>query len=170
MGGNCCTNKPNQDCPTLVDPFSVLSKESDSGHVDPNAPSDSKAQKLTDGDSIIKDAHRIIVTTGFKSNSNKFNDGRMALGPYKYRLTGSVYWGQFYQGKRQGYGILINKVGDLYEGEFQMDQMRGSGCLYYESDSSYYIGQVNDKGPNGKGTFKEALGIEYSGEWTDGAK
>lgn len=51
-----------------------------------------------------------------------------------------------------------------------MDQMRGSGCLYYESDSSSYIGCVNAQGPNGKGVFKEALGIEYSGDWVDGAK
>jgi hypothetical protein len=105
MGANCCTTPHPSSSPHLTDPFSLLSTPPHPENVDRNAPSESTAQILINSVDIVKDAHRIIMTTGFKSNSDQFNDGRMAIGPYKYRASGSVYWGQFYLGKRQGYGI-----------------------------------------------------------------
>ena len=104
MGANCCTT-PNQDPnPSLTDPFSLLSSLP-TEHPDRNAPSSSTAHILPDSSDLAKDAHRIIMTTGFTPNPDKYNDGRLVLGPYKYRSSGSIYWGQFYLGKRQGYGI-----------------------------------------------------------------
>ena len=45
------------------------------------------------------------------------------------------YFGQVENGKKSGYGILVQKNGDIYEGGFKEDQKHGKGRLTYTDGS-----------------------------------
>ena len=60
-------------------------------------------------------------------------------GVYHYTERGHSYDGDFYLGKKEGFGEFTSSSGHVYKGEFVDDQKHGSG--YYKfSDGSEYTG------------------------------
>ena len=59
--------------------------------------------------------------------------------------NGEYYLGNFYEGKKQGQGILFysNSGNIKYEGNFNNDKFEGKGKLY-NRDRNYYIGNFRN--------------------------
>lgn len=59
--------------------------------------------------------------------------------------NGDVYEGQWYLGKRNGYGVLTKRNGDHFEGKWVNDKREGQGSYFYSSKNKVFVGEwVND--------------------------
>lgn len=52
----------------------------------------------------------------------------------------SIYEGEWYDGKRNGTGLLILENGNRYEGSWENDAKHGDGKFYYLEKGQLYIG------------------------------
>lgn len=81
--------------------------------------------------------------------------------------SGDRYFGQFWNKKKHGKGILTFKNGDVYKGDFEEDEMEGYG-EYKSVNGEKYIGEFKKGKRNGRGTLKiKGVGI-YEGNWENG--
>ena len=106
---------------------------------------------------------------------------------------GSIYRGQYYNGKKNGIGTYIFGDGNKYEGEFINNSFQGYGIYYYNENNKYYLGQWSNNEKNGYGELitndkvymgfylkdkKHGFGLSFSkkrkkyflGFWTNGYK
>lgn len=67
-----------------------------------------------------------------------------------YRHSSCYYRGQFQNGKRHGYGIMVMRDGKFYEGQFENDQRSGEGTFYW-SDGRVYRGFYKNDEKCGRG-------------------
>ena len=81
--------------------------------------------------------------------------------------NGDVYEGHWREGKKEGHGIYVYANGIKYNGTWKNDKMDGYGSLIFPDGSSYY-GEFEGGSISGTGTFKYADKAEYSGEWKNG--
>lgn len=81
-------------------------------------------------------------------------------GPYLYS-TG-VYFGQYENKKRHGWGQFVFQNGSIYEGQWQNDAISGYGRLI--RNDCYYEGDVKNSRANGSGTYEDHY-RHYSGQW-----
>ncbi len=81
--------------------------------------------------------------------------------------NGDVYEGHWKEGRKEGHGIYVYANGIKYNGTWKNDKMDGYGSLIFPDGSSYY-GEFEDGAISGNGTFKYADKAEYSGEWKNG--
>ena len=81
--------------------------------------------------------------------------------------NGDVYEGHWREGRKEGHGIYVYANGIKYNGTWKNDKMDGFGSLIFPDGSSYY-GEFEDGAISGNGTFKYADKAEYSGEWKNG--
>lgn len=59
--------------------------------------------------------------------------------------NGDVYVGQWFEGKRNGYGVLTKRNGDHFEGSWVYDQREGQGSYFYAESNKLFVGEyVND--------------------------
>ena len=65
--------------------------------------------------------------------------GLPVLGPFKYK-NGDTYEGQYMDGKRVGFGRLVDAIGSVYEGYWENDQREYFG-RFVSNDGDYYIGE-----------------------------
>lgn len=80
---------------------------------------------------------------------------------------GTVYKGSWnFQGKKQGYGMLIKQDGSKYEGFWNNDKIDGKG-RYIDCKGNYYEGEWKDGKANGQGTLCVENGSKYEGSWVD---
>ena len=87
-------------------------------------------------------------------------------GVYHYS-DGSIYEGDFEDGKRDGQGVMENATGWTYQGEWQDDEIQGKGKLTLK-DGSVYDGEWSEGNPDGKGSYREANGEMVTSVWTVG--
>lgn len=92
---------------------------------------------------------------------------------------GSMYTGEFVQGKLCGNGRLIHSNsaftdedsqivhadGDVYEGEWKNDVAHGKGT-YYHNDGAKYVGSWKNDKQHGKGEEEWPDGSKYKGKFT----
>ncbi len=114
---------------------------------------------------------------GKNNKSKMYSDGSMYVGQYKdgkpngqgtyTRPNGSQYVGQYKNGKRNGQGTMTLPDGTQYVGQWKNDEMNGQGTLNYP-DGAQYVGQWKDGKPNGQGTFTWSDGSKYVGQFKDG--
>ena len=71
--------------------------------------------------------------------------------------NGSVYEGDFADGKREGHGTLTKANGDVYEGDFENDAMTGIGKYTFKNGAVAY-GAWKD------GRLEKRLPLPGSGE------
>lgn len=57
--------------------------------------------------------------------------------------NGDQYEGQFKDGERQGFGILISQNGDKYEGRWEENVKSGYGREYIANTQEYYEGHFD---------------------------
>jgi len=81
------------------------------------------------------------------------------------KYKGAVYRGEIRDGKRNGMGVLEYDSGDMYEGEFYMNQFHGKGTYYWGTLDEKYIGEWFQGEKNGHGTHYYINGDYYEGEW-----
>ena len=81
--------------------------------------------------------------------------------------NGDVYEGHWREGQKDGHGIYVYANGIKYNGTWKNDKMDGFGSLIFPDGSSYY-GEFEGGAISGTGTFKYADKAEYSGEWKNG--
>ena len=81
--------------------------------------------------------------------------------------NGDVYEGHWKEGQKDGHGIYVYANGIKYNGTWKNDKMDGYGSLIFPDGSSYY-GEFENGAISGTGTFKYADKAEYSGEWKNG--
>jgi len=82
---------------------------------------------------------------------------------------GSIYFGQFKDGLRNGQGTYTWRTGDEYVGEWKDGKQHGH-CTYIYANQSRYVGEFKNGLKNGQGTFTWHDGDEYVGEYKDDEK
>ena len=84
-------------------------------------------------------------------------------GTMKY-ANGSVYTGQWKDGKRNGKGTHKWPDGSSYTGQWKDNHINGEGT-YKNKDGTVYNGQWKDGKPDGQGTYTNINGVKFSGIW-----
>ena len=79
----------------------------------------------------------------------------------------STHEGERWQGKRYGWGIVIEADGDRFEGEFRNNRAHGRGIFTW-TDGRRYEGEWRSGKPHGHGTFTEPDGDRFEGNWIRG--
>ena len=89
-------------------------------------------------------------------------------GKFKFEYKGgSVYVGEYKNGRKHGYGIYKWIDEDKYSGEWKNGQLNGQGTNVWKKSGNKYIGLHIDGLPNGQGTKTYADGTIEEGIWKD---
>lgn len=79
------------------------------------------------------------------------------------------YSGEWKDGKRHGYGVLMYGNGDKYEGEWVQNLRQGNGT-YWKSEKhklrQKYTGEWKSDRMHGFGVFYYPQGARYEGDWS----
>lgn len=84
------------------------------------------------------------------------------------KLNGTIYEGEFRNGKACGSGKITKKKTN-YEGEWNHLGPNGTG-KFTANDGSCYDGKWKDGKRHGSGTYVDCAGVTYVGEWKRGMK
>jgi hypothetical protein len=109
-------------------------------------------------------------------------DCQDGYGTYKYS-DGSVYVGQFKDGKANGYGTCYYANGDKYVGYWKNHKAEGEGSMYNADgtvttgnwkeskyvDTKLTTGCISGDCLNGNGTYVYDDGTKYTGTFKDGS-
>ena len=74
---------------------------------------------------------------GYRTGSCSFGDCYSSYSRYKYS-SGEVYEGEFKNGYRDGWGVLLETSGNLYLGGFTNGYKNGGGIYFIASTRKYY--------------------------------
>ncbi|CAD8170457.1 unnamed protein product [Paramecium octaurelia] len=85
------------------------------------------------------------------------------LGPYEYNDQ-TVYYGQYKNGLKHGYGTQIWIDGSIYEGQWQKNSAQGIGRLIH-CGGDVYIGEWQNDKANGYVIYYGQQGNLYSCRW-----
>jgi len=102
---------------------------------------------VPDGFGIYKNYITNLKITGIFKN-NTFSD----IGIEESAEGGYIYYGNFINNKKDGYGTMIWKDGAKYQGEFKNNQANGYGMIEYP-ENKYYQGEVKNGRMDGFGEF-----------------
>jgi len=84
--------------------------------------------------------------------------------------SGGFYEGTFRYWRRDGPGILVDKVrGEVYQGQFRNDRCHGTGTKSW-TDGSWYNGAWLNGLKHGGGKLCSADGRKFDGQWSDGQR
>ena len=97
----------------------------------------------------IANGYGIYTDTKLRYEGYWNNDLQSSFGIEKWK-DGSLYKGQYYDGKKNGIGTYIFGDGNKYEGEFINNEFNGYG-IYYYNDNKTYLGQWANNEKNGYG-------------------
>ena len=105
-------------------------------------------------------AHEAGAYTGAYANGKP-----NGLGTVRYP-NGSVYTGQWVDGRREGHGFeeCIAR-GTVYEGQWKNDRKHGNGGYRLKKSGAVYDGEFFQDKKNGRGTCRFADGDVYTGQW-----
>lgn len=94
----------------------------------------------------------------FKDNKRRhFNKIEIDMGTKSYE-------GEWLNGKRDGFGVLNWKDGNVFKGYFINDMSNGLGRQHHKTGEIYFGQWVNDRA-EGWGEFINKAGSTYRGEW-----
>jgi hypothetical protein len=100
--------------------------------------------------------------------NGQWKDGKFnGKGTYKWP-DGLIYNGEFKDGKFNGKGTYKWPDGSVYTGQYKNNKRDGQGT-FKDSDKTVYKGQWKDGEKNGQGTYKNKNGVKFSGIWVNGA-
>jgi hypothetical protein len=84
-----------------------------------------------------------------------------------YLYTNAKYWGNWKDGKRNGYGVFTYNDGtSMYKGNWLNDKKHGFGN-YFWNDGDQYEGYYIEDKMNGQGTYTYANGDRFIGQFLD---
>ena len=130
-----------------------------------HGPTKTKAIKVNSQNALSPDAKATLET--LPRRDDLMAPKLPVLGPYHYMVSGESYIGQYFQGRRQGYGEAVLEDGSIYQGKWQDDVRRGYGRMV-NSDGSVYDGYWESDKPHGKGKLVYSDGNGYEGDWREG--
>ncbi len=104
-------------------------------------------------------AHAGGEYVGERNTFNRFH----GQGVYTY-TNGSVYEGQWVDGRKQGQGKQTQPDGSVYVGEWRDNLQNGKGRMRWANGDSYE-GQWSDGHMHGQGVFLSANGERYEGHF-----
>jgi hypothetical protein len=87
----------------------------------------------------------------------------------KVYKNGNKYIGQFKNGKREGYGIMLFANGGRYEGNWKDNLAHGKGIEYYENGDRYEGNYYEDE-EDGPGVYYYKNGDRIMGNYKNGKK
>jgi hypothetical protein len=86
-------------------------------------------------------------------------------GTYKYTIA--KYWGNWKNGKREGYGVFeFDDASAIYKGNWSNDKRNGFGSFNWKGGASYEGNWVDDK-RTGQGTYYWSDGNRFVGQFID---
>jgi len=91
----------------------------------------------------------------------------LLISPDAVLPDGSVYEGDFSDGKFNGTGKLLHPNGSSYEGQFVDGVFNGTG-KFIDQDGNHFEGHFRNGIFHGEGTYTLADGTSYEGEFLDG--
>ena len=111
--------------------------------------------------------HLYIEKNDNDDDSRNFVFLRDGIGKTTYQ-NGSIYEGNYKEGKRDGKGIYVDQDGTIiYQGEWQNGKRHGQGT-YKDQEGNVYQGEWQNGKRHGQGTYKDPQGNVYQGEWQNG--
>ncbi|PNY04144.1 phosphatidylinositol-4-phosphate 5-kinase [Trifolium pratense] len=102
------------------------------------------------------------------NGGNVFDGIRHDNGKYTWS-NGTIYEGDWVDGKMAGKGLIIFPSGNKYEGEFSGNWYHGKGTHTWK-DGRIYIGDWEKNKMNGRGIMKWANGDVFDGCWSNGLR
>jgi hypothetical protein len=82
-------------------------------------------------------------------------------------ITEDKYTGEFDEkGHKNGYGEIVYKNGDVYEGDWKDDRKHGYGKMKY-SNGNFYEGDWKNDRKHGFGMMNYSDGNTYEGDWVE---
>lgn len=126
--------------------------------------------------------------TGFLKKDKTYQPQGLGMLIYK---DGSVYEGEWHEGKRHGHGRLVSTNGSSYVGEWRCDKssgygvfasqqgykyegdwleeaQHGKGMETWQSSGARFVGDYLNSKKHGKGRFEWADGSYYEGDFLEG--
>lgn len=85
-------------------------------------------------------------------------------------FTREIYQGSFSQNRKHGKGVHFYSDGSWYDGDYEKDQITGTGTFYYGPTSTHYIkfeGEFFENKKHGFGTLSYRDGGKYVGCYKD---
>jgi len=174
---NCCnSDKPDLDNEKRHFPDQGKFTASDNLGEDNQFPSPDEATLLPENIGMIKEAEqRMTQAIGNYLPDYKNLEGLAFGGPYRYEDdNGTLYLGNYKNGKRHGKGSLLFPHGAIYVGYFQDDLFHDKGAI---SDPKYwYVGEWNSGVCKGSGVYcmyddqDASLKTIYEGQFDENAR
>ena len=121
------------------------------------------AQQLIDARTVLV---QVLKNTEIEK-LNKAVESEHVKGYSKGKVTlsdGTVYEGEYRNGKRHGQGKMTFPSGNTYEGEWKDGKYYGQGIFTFKGEGKY-VGEWKDSKRHGQGTFTFKDGGKYIGEW-----
>lgn len=84
---------------------------------------------------------------------------------YRFK-SGAVYYGEWTDGMRHGFGKMVWADGVCYEGQWDSNAASGRGSFQH-LDGDQYIGEWGNSMANGKGVYYHEGVQTYLGDWED---
>lgn len=78
--------------------------------------------------------------------------------------SGSKYIGEMFCGKRDGFGLYYYATGDIYLGQWSLNNPSGT-CVFLYGNGSIYLGDLENGEKSGFGRYLYVNGDIYEGEW-----
>lgn len=107
-------------------------------------------------------------TYGTGTYCGRLTEGKPEGFGYMLYREGNRYEGHWKLGRREGYGLLTDTTGRTVCGIWQADTLRAGNI---SKGDSLYTGELNSRlRPNGYGCLSAGEGYLYQGEWNDGIR
>ena len=116
---------------------------------------------------------QMATAQGMAVNPGQYEGPRNAAGEPEGQGTfrandgGTIYEGQYLNGKAEGRGTYCTEQGDIYEGEYKAGKEEGRGVFRFGHGGTY-DGEWEAGKPHGRGTFVYPDGATYEGEYVKG--
>ena len=131
-----------------------------------------------DNNPIIKKLQENLNKNFFEAKNGENNTKNVEYFEFailKFKKDKSIYKGTWnLQGKKEGFGILIDSLGNKYIGEWKNDQFHGKGeiegnGIFYSTKNGYnYTGEFRHNKFNGKGILIYDDNTSYEGNFSEG--
>lgn len=115
----------------------------------------------------------LVAISIFSSNQSVDENGNTCIGNCEdgqgtltYKSDGSVYVGEFRNGKKDGYGTITYNSVTRYSGQWKDDEFNGKGTHTWLDEE--YVGDWKKGKKDGYGTDVYKNGSKYEGQWKDG--